>query len=81
MKDNKQRKIDNTQFEPVSHKKTLSLINYFILNTSQFLNSLANVAEKKIHAIDENLDALETVLCIFEDKLDSIPDEYFESKP
>ena len=75
------RKIDNTKFDPVSHKKTLTLINYFILNTSQFLNSLANVSERKIHEIDENLDTLETIIAIFEDKLDSLPEELFEGGP
>lgn len=29
-----EHKIDYSQFEPISHKKTLTLINYFILNTS-----------------------------------------------
>ena len=38
----KERKIDNSQFDPLSHKKTLTLINYFILNTTQFLNAFSN---------------------------------------
>ena len=76
-----EHKIDYSQFEPISHKKTLTLINYFILNTSQFLNSLSNVSEKKIHDIDENLDILETLVTIFESKLDSLPEEYFEHVP
>ena len=51
-----QRAIDNSQFDAISHKKTLTLINYFILNTSQFLNQFGNVSEKKIHDVDEKLD-------------------------
>ena len=79
--DTKERKIDNTQFDPVSHKKTLTLINYFITNTSQFLNALANVSERKIHQIDESLDHIETIVNIFEQKMDSLPEEYFENQP
>lgn len=69
----KERKIDNSQFDPLSHKKTLTLINYFILNTTQFLNAFSNQADMKIHDIDEKLDELETVISIFESKLDSLP--------
>ena len=79
--ENKERKIDNTQFEAISHKKTLTLINYFILNTSQFLNAFANVSEDKIHAIDEKLDQLETEISIIESKLESLPEEIFEHLP
>ena len=64
--DTNDRKIDYSGYEHVSHKKTLTLVNYFILNTSQFLNGLANVSEKKIHDIDENLDTLETIISIME---------------
>lgn len=77
----KEKKIDNSQFEPISHKKTLTLINYFILNTSQFLNSFSNVTEQKIHDVDEKLDKLETLISLFEQKLDSLPEECFEAAP
>mmetsp|Transcript_13593 Transcript_13593/g.21247 ORF Transcript_13593/g.21247 Transcript_13593/m.21247 type:complete len:86 (-) Transcript_13593:629-886(-) len=65
----------------MSHKKTLTLVNYFILNTSQFLNSFSNVSEQKIHDIDEKLDRLETLVCLFEAKLDSLPEEAFNHPP
>jgi len=45
------------------------------------LNSLANVSEKKIHQLDENLDSLETLISIFESKLESLPEEHFENLP
>lgn len=79
--DNSERKIDNTQFEAISHKKTLTLINYFILNTSQFLNQFGNVSEKKIHDVDEKLDDLEALIAIFEAKMESLPPEAFEHPP
>jgi hypothetical protein len=65
----------------VSHKKTLTLVNYFILNASQFLNSFSAVSENKIHQIDEKLDRLETLIAIFEAKMASLPDEHFEHPP
>lgn len=75
------KKIDYTSFEPINHKKTLTLINYFILNTSQFLNAFSNVSEKKIHDIDEKLDELESLIAIFESKMDSLPEEAFMHQP
>ena len=54
------------------------MVNYFILNTSQFLNSFANVTEQKIHGIDEKLDELEAVIALFEAKFNSLPPEAFE---
>ena len=51
------------------------------MNTSHFLNQFANVSEKKIHSIDEKLDALETIVAIFEAKMNSLPDEAFEHEP
>ena len=53
------------------------MMNYFILNTSQFLNAFANVTERNIHKIDNKLDDLETIIAIYEAKLDSLPDECF----
>jgi hypothetical protein len=45
------------------------------------LNSFSNVSERKIHQVDEKLDKLETLIAIFEAKLDSLPDEHFEHEP
>jgi hypothetical protein len=45
------------------------------------LNSFSNQADTKIHDIDEKLDELETVISIFESKLDSLPQEAFEWEP
>lgn len=56
-------------------------MNYFILNTSQFLNAFTNVSEQKIHQVDESLDRLETIVAIFEAKLESLPEELFDALP
>eukprot|EP00347_Sterkiella_histriomuscorum_P024070 403332406 len=76
-----QRKIDNSEFEPISYKQTQTILNYFILNTAQFLNSFSQVVETKMHEVDERLDELETIISIFESKLDSLPPEIFSDMP
>ena len=39
MMDDTGTKIDYSGYEPVQFKKTSTLVNYFIINTAQFLNS------------------------------------------
>ena len=39
------------------------------------------MSEGKIHQIDEKLDKLETLIAIFEAKMDSLPEEAFEHPP
>jgi hypothetical protein len=37
--------------------------------------------ETKLHNIDEKLDELETIIALFETKLDSLPSEIFTDLP
>ena len=39
MMDDTGTKIDYSGYEPIQFKKTSTLVNYFIINTAQFLNS------------------------------------------
>jgi len=39
------------------------------------------VVETKMHDVDERLDELETIISIFEQKLDSLPPEIFSNMP
>jgi hypothetical protein len=39
------------------------------------------VIETKLHDADEKLDELETIISIFESKLDSLPSELFSDVP
>ena len=55
-------------------------MNYFITNTAQFLNTFSQVAETKLHEVDERLDEIEQILALYEHKLD-LPEEYFEAMP
>lgn len=73
-------KIDYSSFDPVPFKKTATLVNYFITNTAQFLNAFSQVAETKLHNLDNRLDEIEQVLALYEAKLD-LDDEFFEELP
>lgn len=74
-------KIDYSKDDPIAFKKTATLVNYFIINTSQFLNTFSQVAEGKLHAVDDKLDEIEQILSLYEAKLDSVPEEYYEDLP
>ena len=74
-------KIDYSSYEPVPFKKTSTLVNYFIINTAQFLNAFTQVAETKLHDVDERLDEIEQILSLYEAKLESVPEDYFEDLP
>jgi hypothetical protein len=39
------------------------------------------MAESKLHAVDDKLDDIEQILALYEAKLGSIPEEYFEDAP
>ena len=81
MESTSQNKIDYSNYPPIPAKKTATLVNYFIINTAQFLNSFSQVAEDKLGQIDEKLDAIEQILSLYEAKLDSVPEEFFENLP
>ena len=72
--------IDYSNVPPVQFQKTATLLNYFITNTAQFLNTFSQVAETKLHEVDERLDEIEQILAIYESKLD-LPEEFFEDMP
>lgn len=39
------------------------------------------MTEKKVHDIDEKLDELETLVALYEAKMDSLPEEAFNHPP
>jgi hypothetical protein len=54
--DNGAGKIDYSNNQPIAFKKTATLVNYFIINTAQFLNTFSQVAEGKLNEVDDKLD-------------------------
>jgi Subunit CCDC53 of WASH complex len=39
------------------------------------------VAEDKLNEVDDKLDKIEQILSLFEAKLDSVPEEFFDDLP
>lgn len=58
--------------EPVPVKKTLLIINTFIVNSAAFLNKFVSTCDSKLHRINSNIEKMEITLQILEGKLSSI---------
>jgi hypothetical protein len=41
----------------------------------------SQVAETKLHEVDERLDEIEQIMALYEAKLESVPEEYFTDMP
>jgi WASH complex subunit CCDC53 len=71
--------FDPSKSRPASIYPTLALLNNFLVNSHQFLNSFSEIVEKKISGVSSKITQLEILLSIVEAKLNSIPD--LESSP
>ena len=58
--------------QPVPIKKTLLIVNTFVVNTAAFLNKFVSNCENKLHKIHTDIQRMETSLKILETKLASI---------
>ncbi|PRP89731.1 hypothetical protein PROFUN_00073 [Planoprotostelium fungivorum] len=56
-----------------SVSRTVSLVNSFVITTTQFLNRFAYLCEEKLYDVSQNIEKLEITLNILEAKLSSIP--------
>jgi len=59
--------------QPIPAKKTLMIVNSFIINTVDFLNKFTSVAEEKLRKVQQAIQRLEITLALLEGKLDSVP--------
>lgn len=59
---------------PIPIKKSLVIVNNFVVNTTRFLNRFSAIVDEKLLKVSNNLSRLETTLSILEAKLDSVPD-------
>jgi len=59
--------------EPIAIKKTLMIVNNFIINTVDFCNKFAMLSERKLARISQNVQRIEIVLSLLEAKLESVP--------
>jgi WASH complex subunit CCDC53 len=59
--------------EPIAIKKTLMIVNNFIINTVDFCNKFSVLSERKLAKISQNIQRIEIVLALLEAKLESVP--------
>merc|ERR1712228_1034054 len=57
---------------PVPVKKTLLIVNTFVVNTAAFLNKFVSTCEAKLHQINTDIQRMETTMLLLESKLSSI---------
>jgi len=65
--------VDYSRVEGISTTKTLSAVNSFVINTTQFLNRFSYVCELKLNDISRHIQQLEVSLALLEAKLQSVP--------
>jgi hypothetical protein len=69
--------LDNAEalsnIHPIPNKKTLMLVNAFIINTVDFMNKFAALCERKIAKVSTHTQKLEVMLGLLEAKLESVP--------
>jgi len=68
-----QTPIDFKTVESVPYRKTITLVNNFIINTTEFLNKFSYLCEKKLENVSQQIQKLEITMNILEAKLASIP--------
>mmetsp|Transcript_3147 Transcript_3147/g.6337 ORF Transcript_3147/g.6337 Transcript_3147/m.6337 type:complete len:211 (+) Transcript_3147:307-939(+) len=66
-------KINLSQVKPINYRVTASLVNQFIISTTQFLNRFGTRCDLKLRQVEENMHRINTTLNILEAKLGSIP--------
>ncbi len=66
--------VDLGVHDPIPHSHTLTIINNFVIRTTQFLNTFERVCEEKLAKVSRDVQRVEVVLAILESKLGSIPE-------
>eukprot|EP00301_Raphidiophrys_heterophryoidea_P023387 c7296_g1_i1.p1 GENE.c7296_g1_i1~~c7296_g1_i1.p1 ORF type:complete len:195 (+),score=23.11 c7296_g1_i1:33-587(+) len=66
--------VDLRSHDPIPHSHTLTIVNNFVIRTTQFINIFSRVCEEKLQKISRDCQRMETVLSILEAKLNSIPE-------
>eukprot|EP00457_Paulinella_chromatophora_P014529 gb/GEZN01014965.1/.p1 GENE.gb/GEZN01014965.1/~~gb/GEZN01014965.1/.p1 ORF type:complete len:238 (-),score=44.50 gb/GEZN01014965.1/:150-863(-) len=58
--------------QPIPIKKTLVIVNHFILNTTEFINKFVSLCEQKLCKVSKKIQRMEIVLQLLEGRLQSI---------
>jgi len=69
-----QPQLDFTEVDPIPYRKSLTFVNSFLIQTTQFLNRFANTCEQKLSDVSSQLQQLEITMGLLEAKLASIPE-------
>jgi len=65
--------INYAVLSPIPLPKTITLVNNFVLNTTRFLNRFSNECDLKLADVSHRITNTQTLLCVLECKLRSIP--------
>lgn len=65
--------IDYNRVDSIPTNKTLSVVNHFVINTTEFLNKFTYLCETKLSQVAREIERLEITMTILEKKLESIP--------
>ena len=67
--------LDGTsEHPPVPVKKTLMLVNSFVVQTTRFLNHFSSLAEEKLQGVHHNISRVEESLLMLESRLARMPE-------
>eukprot|EP01120_Amphizonella_sp_Union-15-10_P008885 TRINITY_DN3286_c0_g1_i1.p1 TRINITY_DN3286_c0_g1~~TRINITY_DN3286_c0_g1_i1.p1 ORF type:complete len:240 (+),score=51.84 TRINITY_DN3286_c0_g1_i1:73-792(+) len=69
-----QPQIEYTEVKPIPYPKTLSFVNNFIINTTEFLNHFSYLCEQKLVNVHRQIQRIEITMSLLEAKLSSIGD-------
>lgn len=65
--------IDPASIKPLQIQTTLLYVNNFIVNSTKFLNNFSESCDIKLTNISTKINSLDTILCVLEAKLNSVP--------
>ncbi|KAL0248247.1 hypothetical protein GEMRC1_003483 [Eukaryota sp. GEM-RC1] len=76
-----QSHIDYNTLAPVEQKDLLDFVNRFVSTNTNFLNNFANCVENRLSDLARKRQDIESLLCILEAKLKTIPDSVAQAPP
>ena len=63
---------------PAPLKKTLLLVNQFVIDTTRFLNHFSTLVEEKLQKVSHDVARIETSLVLLESRLSTIEGEWLK---
>ena len=73
--------INPAETPSIPLRKTLVLVNNFVVSTTQFLNRFSNLCETKLANVARSMSSLENTMCILEAKLNALATMCAHSRP